>query len=433
MTKLPPKTLLMALRVAPSVWASLHTAVQETNDPSVMLWQGMSKTHSDGPINPGLFARAQYDDHPGPATPPEEIKKILKALRDPNSVVHVFNSAAGQHANDRLLCAMTALSEIIEEYKNKGGARAVVFHMLYDSAGRNDKVHRVHSIGTDGTDTIVSEHNTPFGVMLPLMLRRLGVDFMTAFDPHSFLTSQNYARAFRNQSVTILSNINPIAQGIIEKHRESILDGTFRLGAPDGWDKKDKLLENMATQRVRDVAEIIWNKLPELRQNHTDFESFLKHVQFGIIKQRQSQYPGQAAKPVVVGFDGDVAGCVCVLLDDLSDTGGSVIQSGIVLRNKGAKRVDAALCHGPPYEETLQKILHETTFAGGHTSVVIDNLIITNTMARVEAFHMGLGIEGKRRVHMVNSGNALVDHLCNPVPHRDRLPEPSLLRGITLE
>ncbi len=406
--KLPSRTLICALRVAPSFYKAVQEAIAENGDPTVILWQGQAKVHGDGTANPSLFVQDNFSDHPGAPLSPEEKAAIQEKLRDPSYKLHIINGFAGDNANTRAIGGAFAIMHADIEYRAKGGVSRIAYDLLYDGDGRNDKIHEVEHEGDDGKSRKISEDNAPTGIYAPQLYRRSGADEISVFDPHSKKHEENLRAAFDKASVSILSTLSQMADNIIATHEQAILDGRFRIGAPDGWDKKDDPERNAAIGRVFTVAGLIWQRMPELQTSYKTPRAFADAIIFGLTKIRQAAYPGAPAKPVVTGLHGDVKGCDCQLLDDLADSGGSLIQSGNALLKAGATNVDAAVCHGPAAESSLQRILNEKDQAG---KPVIRQLAISNTMPRVEEFHSRLGQDDKKRAALINSADAYIAYL----------------------
>lgn len=420
--KIPPKTLICTLRVAPSFYAAVEQAVRDSADPTVRLWQGQAKTYADGTINPSLFVQDDFDDHPGKPLSPAGRLEIQRLLRDPSYTLHIVNSVAGTNASDRALAGIYALMHADIEYRARGGVSAIAYDLLYDGDGRNDKIHTVEHTDASGNTSKISEDNAPSGVYGPRIYNRAGANRISVFDPHSKKHEDNLKGAFGRANVSILSNLEPIAASIVRRHGKALLEGRFRIGAPDGWDKKDDPERNAAIERVKTVASLIWEQMPDLHSRYDGQREFLGAIQFGIIKAREAAYPGAPAKPRLKQLVGNVAGCDCELLDDLADSGGSLIQSGTALLENGAARVDASICHGPASFGSLQRILHDTCSlkASGdeeeRIKLVISHLTITNTMARVEGFHAQLEDKDKKRATLINCADEYLAHIARPAP-----------------
>ncbi len=408
---LQPNSVHIVLRASKGVWQSLEEEFAKAADPNILLVQGQAKTYrGNGAVNAATFAQQTWNDHPGPAPSKELRARVEKALRDPKTTVHLYNSFVGEHANARARAGEFMLAHL-NSYKQGGGLSTLVYHMLYDCDGRNDKIHMVEQAGPNGTTIMVSENNAPGGVYAPIMYRAIGADYISVFDPHSRLHIQNLTNAFGKKFVRVNSNLDAISEKIIEHHFDEILSGKFRLGAPDGWDKKDDKKKNMAIERVCTVGKLLWEKMGGLEAQYRDLDNFLKTIEFGVVKKRRALYPGDKAKSYVESVHGDFEDCACVLVDDLVDSGDSVIQSAQALLSKGAAMVDAAICHGPAEQQSLLHIVNSTFPVKGQTRVVIDHFITTNTMPRIEEFVAELTPDQARRVTVINCGEGLVRDL----------------------
>ena len=67
---------------------------------------------------------------------------------------------------------------------------------------------------------------------------------------------------------------------------------------------------------------------------------------------------------------GDVKGKTCVIVDDIIDSGGTIINAAKALKKRGAKEVYVYITHGVLSGEAVKKI----------KGSVIKNLVITNTI-----------------------------------------------------
>ncbi len=86
-----------------------------------------------------------------------------------------------------------------------------------------------------------------------------------------------------------------------------------------------------------------------------------------IHKRRDPDRPNQVEAHELVG---DVKGRVCLLVDDMIDTGGTIVAAAQALKNNGASKVIVAATHAvfsPPAVERL-------------SSGVVDEVVVTNTL-----------------------------------------------------
>ena len=67
---------------------------------------------------------------------------------------------------------------------------------------------------------------------------------------------------------------------------------------------------------------------------------------------------------------GDVEGKTCVIVDDIIDSGGTIVNAAKALKDRGAKEVYVYITHGVLSGEAVKKIKNS----------VIKNLVITDTI-----------------------------------------------------
>ncbi len=92
----------------------------------------------------------------------------------------------------------------------------------------------------------------------------------------------------------------------------------------------------------------------------------LLNVGLAIVDKRRPK-PGQSQ---VMNVIGDVKGKTCIIVDDIIDSGGTIINSAIALKKRGAKEVYVYITHGVLTGDAVKKI----------KSSVIKNLVITDTI-----------------------------------------------------
>tara|TARA_B100000902_G_scaffold72609_1_gene77925 strand:+ start:5400 stop:6332 length:933 start_codon:yes stop_codon:yes gene_type:complete len=92
----------------------------------------------------------------------------------------------------------------------------------------------------------------------------------------------------------------------------------------------------------------------------------LLNVGLAIVDKRRPK-PGQSE---VMNVIGDVKGKNCVIVDDIIDSGGTIINSAKALKNRGAKDVYVYITHGVLSGDAVKKIKNS----------VIKNLVITDTI-----------------------------------------------------
>ena len=95
----------------------------------------------------------------------------------------------------------------------------------------------------------------------------------------------------------------------------------------------------------------------------------LLNVWLAIVDKRRPK-PGQSE---VMNIIGDVKGQTCILVDDIIDSGGTIVNAAKALKSRGAKDVYVYITHGVLSGDAIKKI----------KSSVIKNLVITDTIDNV--------------------------------------------------
>ena len=94
------------------------------------------------------------------------------------------------------------------------------------------------------------------------------------------------------------------------------------------------------------------------------------NVGLAIVDKRRPK-PGQAQ---VMNIIGDVKGKTCIIVDDIIDSGGTIVNAAKALKDRGAKEVYVYITHGVFSGEAVKKIKNS----------VIKNLVITDTIDNSE-------------------------------------------------
>ena len=92
----------------------------------------------------------------------------------------------------------------------------------------------------------------------------------------------------------------------------------------------------------------------------------LLNVGLAIVDKRRPK-PGQSQ---VMNVIGDVKGKTCIIVDDIIDSGGTIVNAAKALKDRGAKEVYVYISHGVLSGEAVKKIKNS----------VIKNLVITDTI-----------------------------------------------------
>jgi len=90
------------------------------------------------------------------------------------------------------------------------------------------------------------------------------------------------------------------------------------------------------------------------------------HVELAIVDKRRPA-PG---KSEVMNVIGNVKGKTCILVDDIIDSGGTIVNAAAALKKRGAKDVHVYVTHGVLSGNAIDKIKKSN----------IKNLVITDTI-----------------------------------------------------
>ena len=94
------------------------------------------------------------------------------------------------------------------------------------------------------------------------------------------------------------------------------------------------------------------------------------NIGLAIVDKRRPK-PGQSQ---VMNIIGDVKGKTCILVDDIIDSGGTIVNAAKALKQRGAKEVYVYITHGVLSGDAVKKIKNS----------VIKNLVITDTIDNSE-------------------------------------------------
>ena len=103
------------------------------------------------------------------------------------------------------------------------------------------------------------------------------------------------------------------------------------------------------------------------------------NVGLAIVDKRRPK-PGQSQ---VMNIIGNVKDKTCIIVDDIIDSGGTIINAAKALKNRGAKEVYVYITHGVLSGDAVKKIKNS----------VIKNLVITDTIDNVEKVKSAKNIE----------------------------------------
>ena len=103
------------------------------------------------------------------------------------------------------------------------------------------------------------------------------------------------------------------------------------------------------------------------------------NVGLAIVDKRRPK-PGQSQ---VMNVIGEVKGRTCIIVDDIIDSGGTIVNAAKALKSRGAKEVYVYITHGVLSGEAVKKIKNS----------VIKNLVITDTIDNINKTRSAKNIE----------------------------------------
>jgi ribose-phosphate pyrophosphokinase len=120
---------------------------------------------------------------------------------------------------------------------------------------------------------------------------------------------------------------------------------------------------------------------------------------------------------------GDVQGYTCIIVDDMVDTGGTLVKACELLKNMGSTKVVACITHGVMTDPCVDRI---NTSDALDTLVVSDSIPQENNLARANPakFHvLGCAALIAEAMHCYNSGGSLSQLFDRPVTPRPQLQQ----------
>ncbi|MGO9672742.1 MAG: ribose-phosphate diphosphokinase [Methylocella sp.] len=216
-------------------------------------------------------------------------------------VAHSLHGGPDMSANDKLC----RLLFFIGSLKDAGAARvtAVVPYLCYARKDRRTKPN----------DPVTTRY-------VAALFEAVGVDAVVTLEVHNETAFEN---AFRRRAVALTA-----APVLIEAIKAAARDERLCVVSPDlgGGKRADLLREALEASTGRPVGKAFAEK----------------HRSAGVVS-------GDL-------FAGDVAGAVCIIVDDLISTGGTLVRAAHAARDRGARRIIACVAHGlfmPGAEKTL--------------------------------------------------------------------------------
>jgi ribose-phosphate pyrophosphokinase len=208
-------------------------------------------------------------------------------------------------------------------------------------------------------------------------MRHAGIDRMVSLSFHSQAAIKFYEKQFKGGFVTL----NPstlFAQHIAARFGADA--AVVSIGAPDGANKT----HDEGQRRARELATAL-------------FGNTARENQFFISKEHTG-----VDETAITGFEGNVAGKHCIVVDDMSDGGGTMINAAKLLKEKGAITVSCYATHGVLTGNGLEKL-------ASHPAV--DHFVVTNSIPEALAKISALPQALKEKVDCLDVGTLLLDAL----------------------
>lgn len=208
----------------------------------------------------------------------------------------------------------------------------------------------------------------------PMLLKAAGVDRVSACDMHSRASEQFYANHLGAENVHFMTAVDLIHSNLQAMATQS---KNLVFGGPDGGDKP----KDMAQIRARHLTRLATRPGQDITQS-----------MFLITKEHQGVNTTR-----VLNLQGDVAGKTAVLLDDMIDTGGTLVNAATALKKNGAKQVIAASTHPILSGRSLDRLTGKTI---DNRINPIDFLIVSDSITHIHSKVKRLSAAQQDRVNV---------------------------------
>lgn len=209
----------------------------------------------------------------------------------------------------------------------------------------------------------------------PKHLRCAGADRVTTLDVHSKAAEKFFVDYFGEKQTCFLSAVDEIYKTV-----QTITHGNVKYGAPDGADKP----QDVAQRKARKITRLAYGEVDNLQEH-----------MFGIIKSHTGTNSTEVKE-----FIGNVHGCDTVMIDDMTDTGGTLINGAFTLKENGARKVIAAITHGIFSENSLEIL---TVDKINDRDNPIDVLLVTDSILNIHKKVSALPEKQRARVQIVST------------------------------
>lgn len=286
-------------------------------------------------------------------------QKNLAALQ--GASVTIVQSTGGDVSNHCF-----HLLQSIGTLKNQG-VKEITVLMPFTAFDRQDRIFPERMV-SKGAETFAG------------LLKKAGADKIIGITPHSQAAMQFYKDEFGEHNCTALSTTAMFAKDI-KKRFSGDLD-TVMVGAPDGADKP----QDEGQARARDLTGQLFEGSDEE----------LAKKRFHITKAHTGINDTK-----ILDFTGSVEGKDCIIIDDMIDRGGTMINAAMLLKSRGARSVCCYATHPIFAGAVLEKML---TAKHDGMNYAIDKLIVTDTIPDV---HMKLAEFAKQKPKLADRVSVL--------------------------
>jgi ribose-phosphate pyrophosphokinase len=285
---------------------------------------------SEVPVSIGTFPGGEPFCEIGHGLSEPELKELNDALQGGKlAFIQSTSDPVSKHSMQTLIAART--------FKRYGVSHLITVHP-FQAFARQEKNAKNHMESISMDD-------------YAFFLKAAGADEVITIEMHSRASEDMLAKHFGKDNVHFLSMADPFSSHMIGWHDLNNL----AVGAPDGADKPDD-----AGQRR---ANLVKDELNFGERNNVSLFKAWKH-RTGV---------GQSK---TLKFEGDVNGKTCNVVDDMVDSGGTLIGIANILKDAGAKEVNCYLTHAILSGNALERLLTTKREDGNN---VIDNLVISDT------------------------------------------------------
>ncbi|PJE28623.1 ribose-phosphate pyrophosphokinase [Pseudooceanicola antarcticus] len=204
-------------------------------------------------------------------------------------------------------------------------------------------------------------------------LRRSSASRITAVIPYF-----GYARQDRRTKARTPISAKLVANMLVEAGVERVLTMDLHAAQIQGF--FDIPVDNLYASPIfaLDIKEKFKDRLDEIMVVSPDVGGVARarelakriNAPLSIVDKRREK-PGEVAEMTVIG---DVKDKICVIVDDMCDTAGTLCKAAELLLDFGAKEVHAYISHGVLSGPAVERI----------TNSVMENLVITDSIAATE-------------------------------------------------